>query len=780
MMLWSRPVPPDGTNLALNRTRSDRPVALACVLALCPSGALAAGESPICALPVIPPPPADGVRAATIEADSARLREDGVSIAEGNVVLRTPDRTITAHRMDYDAGAGLAEALGGVTVRERKLYLEGNRLRANLESGETVLTDAKFLHPDSHGRGTAQRIENTPSTTVLTAGTFTTCEPGSNPWQLEASSLELDRDSGIGTARNARLDVFGVPVLYTPWLSFPLGDERKTGLLTPSIGTSDNAGASLTQPLYLNLAPNFDATLRARFTSRRGEVLGGRFRYLTKRSAGFLDAEALPEDRITGESRSLVSFRHRHAFAPGLDATVQYAHASDIDYLRDVGTGSAAVESDHLRRFAEASYELPGLMLETRIEDFQSLREPDITRDPYRLAPGLAVETRLPERNRRLNFELRGELARFEHRSDALASGKRVHLRPSATLPIRSSSGYLVPRATFQYTGYDLDEVRANVEESPARPVPSFSLDGGLYFAHDSALGGRRLTRTIEPRFHYLWVEYRDQDHLPLFDAGSFTFGYDSMFRENRFSGIDRIGDENRLTLAIESRIFDGERELVAARFGRMQHLEGRRVRLCTTADPGTDAYACPRQGAVGERWGSGWAADLKVRPHRSFMIGVAFADDGHRARHRRLSLDLRYQPSPERVVNLGFRRVPLESESVGRVQDSVEGTTELVSFSFHRDFGRNLRILGSASYALEEDTMTEVFAGLSYDSCCWSARVLGRRQLTPEREEIGRVRSPGHENSIFLQFELKGLSGSGSDYRQWWSRPIAGYRNRY
>ena len=659
-------------DMALIRARSSRPAALAWVLAFCPAGALVAAETSICPLPVIPPPPPDGVRTSTLEADSARLRKDGVSVAEGNVVLRTPDLTITAHRMDYDAEAGLAEASGEVTVRERKLYLEGSRLRANLESGETVLEDAKFVQPDTHGRGTAERISSSPSTTVLTAGTFTTCEPGSNAWRLEASSLVLDRESGVGTARNARLDVFGVPVLYTPTISFPLGGERKTGLLIPSFGLSNSAGASFTQPYYLNLAPNFDATLRARLTSRRSAVLGGRLRYLTERSSGSLNAEVLPEDRVTGRSRSFASFRHQHAFAPGLDARVEYSEASDIDYLRDLGVVSTAVETDHLRRFAEVVYELPSLTLETRVEDFQSLREPDITRDPYRVAPMLAVRSRLAERNRRLNFGFEGEVARFEHRSDALANGSRVHLRPYATLPMRFSPGYLISRASLHYTGYGLDNVRANVEKSPSRTIPSFSLDGGLHFEHESALGSRRLTQTLEPRLQYLWVGYRDQDHLPLFDAGSFTSGHDYMFRENRFSGLDRIGDENRLALALDTRVFDGGREVLAARLGRVQHLEDRRVRLCTTADPGLDevpgssANGCPSRTAVEDPWGSSWVAAMRIRPHRSFMIGGALEDDGREARNFRLSLDVRYQPSPERIVNLGYRRFP-PRHGVGR-----------------------------------------------------------------------------------------------------------------
>ncbi|MCY4450326.1 MAG: LPS-assembly protein LptD [Immundisolibacterales bacterium] len=715
-----------------------------------------------------------------MEADSARLREDGVSVAEGNVVVRTPDRTITAHRMDYDAAEALAQASGDVTVRERQVYLEGRHLRANLETGESVLEDATFVHPDSSGRGSAERIEHNPRTTVITKGTFTTCEPGSSTWMLEASALEFDREAGVGTARNARLELLGVPVVYLPWLTFPLGSERKTGLLTPYFGTSDSAGTSLTQPFYLNLAPNFDATLRARFTSRRGEVLGGRFRYLTERSSGFFDAENLPEDRITGDSRSLVSFRHRHRIGPGLDARVEYARASDIHYLQDLAPGAAAAETDHLQRVAELTYELPGVRLETSVEDFQILRDPDIGREPYRLAPRLAAESRQRERNRRLNFDIAGEVTRFEHRSESFASGTRVHLHPSVSLPLRSSFGHLIPRATLWYTGYDLDDTSAGVADSPVRTVPSFSLDGGLYYEHESTFGNRGITQTLEPRLYYLWVDHRDQDHLPLFDTGSLTSGYDHMFRENRFSGADRIGDANRLTLAVDSRVLDGGREILAARLGWLQHFGNRRVRFCTTADPDADVYACPEGAAAEDPWDSSWIATLKARPHRSVTLAGALEHDGSTARNRRMALSLRYQPTPERIVNLGYRRFPTESTSVARVQESIEDSMESVSLSVHRDIGRHLRILGSANYALEEDVLTEVFTGIEYESCCWSLRVLGQRYLT-SMQGARRPDGPSdYENSVVLQFELKGLSGSERRSGQWWTRPIPGYRNRF
>ena len=216
------PGPADGMEVALIRTRTRGWAALACVLSLAPAPvALAARILPLRAASRPPLPLRRMPVPSPWRRTPARLREDGVSVAEGNVVVRTPDRTITAHRMDYDAAAALAQASGDVKVRERQVYLEGRRLRANLETGESVLEDATFVHPDSSGRGTAERIEHNPRTTVITKGTFTTCEPGSSTWMLEASALEFDREAGVGTARNARLELLGIPVVYLPWLTFP-------------------------------------------------------------------------------------------------------------------------------------------------------------------------------------------------------------------------------------------------------------------------------------------------------------------------------------------------------------------------------------------------------------------------------------------------------------------------------------------------------------------------------------------------------------------------------
>ena len=729
----------------------------------------------MCAPSTLPPPPSAELEASTITGSSASLRDDGVSVVEGDVILRTPARTITSERMEYDVEAGRAVAHGRVAIRERDVFLEGSRLKADFETGETVLEDATFSHPGSHGRGDAKRIENDPRRTIITAGSFTTCDPGSNAWRLEAESLDLDHESGTGTARNAQLSFFGFPLLYTPWITFPIDSDRKSGFLIPTFESADNIGSSLTLPYYLNLAPNYDATLRPRLTSRRGGALGGQLRLLTEGGAGTIEAEALPNDRITGDSRSFVSIRHRYGSTPGLETRIRYARASDTDYLRDLSTEPGVANTDFLRQSAEIAYEFPSLRFELGVENYQILKNTPAHLDPYRISPRVALESRLPERNWRPNIDFHGEAARFDHHTDMVATGTRFDLRPSVHVPLRSSFGYLIPRATLHVTGYDFDEAAGDLPDSLSRTVPSFSVDGGLYFDHDVAVGERRFTQTLEPRLFYLRVPYRNQDRLPLFDAGSFSFGYDHMFRENRFSGRDRIGDADRLTLALDSRLLDGGREIFTARFGTMHHFRDRRVRLCTTADPGLNVLTrCGDGGGpeVLDPSRSNWIAALRAHPHKAFTVGGTVEHDGSESRYRAVSLDFRYHPSPERIVNVGYRRFPLETISSGEVQEWVRDTTEAVTLSVHHDLGPNVRVLGSASYALEEDTTTELYTGLEFDTCCWSARIIGQRYLP--------AGSADHERSVVVQLELKGLAGFGGGLDRSRIRPVPGYRNPF
>ena len=731
------------------------PGVLLLALALVPAPGAQAAEWSLCAPSSLPQPPDAGRQGSELEADTVLVQETGVSRAEGRVVLRTPDRTITSPRMEYDTAGSRLESAGPVTIRTRELFLESDRLDADLAADETVLHDARFRLPDSPGRGGAKRIDDGPGATVITDGSFTTCDPGSRAWRLQAKTLTLDHATRTGTARHARLEIRDLPVFYLPWISFPLGSERRTGFLMPSLGTSRSRGTTVTVPYYFNLAPNYDATLRLRSMSRRGEALEGRFRYLTQRASGVIEAEGLPEDRVRGEARSLLSLRHRHRLTPRASARVDYARASDFDYLRDLGAGIEVASTDHLQRAARIDYDARRWRFEALVQEYQTLKAAPGPGDPYRLLPRLSMHSRFPERNRRPNFRLRAELASFDHRSENLADGSRLDLDPSVSLPFRAPAGFFVPRAGIRYTGYDANNVREGIASASTRTVPTVSIDSGLYFDRDLTFRTRRLTQTLEPRLHYLWTPYRDQDRLPLFDAGSSTFGYDHLFRENRFSGTDRIGDANRITLALGSRLLHEGREVLALRFGQTRHFRERRVRLCTTLDPYRGPLGCPDDDAGGRSPRSTWTAAFQASPRPSLTFEGAIGHDGGVSRSQALALGLRFHPSPRQGYGVGWRQVPFASSTLGEVVESVDEVTESLRFFGHGEIGRGVRLSADMSHALRADRLTTARAGIEYDSCCWRVRLTAGRYL---RSLAG---GPRHENALLFEWELKGWTGS-------------------
>jgi LPS-assembly protein len=187
---------------------------------------------------------------------------------------------------------------------------------------------------DGGARGAASSIEiNQEGRLELDDVNYTTCPPESNDWLLEASDIDLDTEEGVGTARSVKLRFQGIPILYAPYLSFPIGDARKSGILTPEFGSSGRSGRALSVPYYWNIAPNYDATLTPRLLSDRGFQVLSEFRYMTKRNDGTLKFDYLPDDdkylpadpNETDTDRQLLDVEHKTVFRVSLTSTEAFS-----------------------------------------------------------------------------------------------------------------------------------------------------------------------------------------------------------------------------------------------------------------------------------------------------------------------------------------------------------------------------------------------------------------------------------------------------------------------
>ena len=694
-----------------------------------------------------------------VSADEADLVEEGVSRFTGNVTVEQDSRQVRSDVIVYDQFEEAIEAEGNVRLWDEGVFLTAPSARADI--AQDVVTfgpSAQYMLEAEHGHGDATEIRSHGRDRITaTDVSYTTCNPGEADWRITASEVVFDREESTGTARNMSLEFMGQPVFYLPWISFPLDNQRKSGFLTPTFGASGTSGVEVTVPYYFNLAPNYDATLTARTMSDRGVQAQGEFRHLS-RTYGFgrFAAEHLPSDSKFDDDRTAFDLVHRKKWSDRWSTDGRFEWVSDSAYFEDLGSSLSQSSRTHLPRRFDANYRGDGWRTRVRFQDFMTL-DRTINR-PYARLPQVLFRTSVPQSNNAPSFGTTAEFTYFDHESRT--TGARMDLRPVLSYPMHSAGGFVMPKATLHVTGYNLNRTAtdASRDDAPSRLLPSFSLDSGLFLERPVSLSGKSLTHTIEPRIYYLLVPYDRQDDLPLFDTGRPSFSFAQLFRENRFSGEDRIGDANQLTLAVTSRLLDdGGGELTRASIGQVHYFRDRKVTLDAGDEPESTS-------------GSDLIAEVEARPMRNWRLRAGIQYDTNADRTEKNVVNARYQPNRRSVINVGYRLV--------RDIDPAN-TIEQAEMSFAWPLGADWRTVGRWSYALNEDSnpTLEAFGGLEYESCCWGFRAVARRF----RRSGARIDGDdSYSNGIFLQLELKGLTSVGNRTEALLVRGIPGYENDF
>jgi LPS-assembly protein len=306
---------------------------------------------------------------------------------------------------------------------------------------------------------------------------------------------------------------------------------------------------------------------------------------------------------------------------------------------------------------------------------------------------------------------------------------------------MRGTAWFLTPRLALRHTQYQLKDVVG--DDRPYRSQEVASLDGGLFFEREVEIAGRPLQQTLEPRLYYLHVPYDDQSNLPVFDTSDLDFTFSQLFRDNRFSGADRMGDAEQLTLALSSRLNrpDNGRELARASLGQIFYFRDRQVTL-----PSQPIETDDSSSLVGE---------LALQPRDGLSLSATAQRNLHQDVSERIGARLSYRPEPSRALSLSYSY---------RRDQSVR-QTDLVALW---PLSQHWQFLGRWHYDLETERSVDVLSGLEYQSCCWGLRLVGRAQLNTSTQEIDR--------SIYLSLELKGLGNIGQGLDSELERGILGY----
>ncbi len=716
-------------------------------------GALPPAIASECIWPVAgPPPPAapaavpEGTPAkgpdelpVKVKSGSAEMTREGDAKLTGGVAISQGDREVTAESATYDASERRFEVVGNVEYRSPDVRLKGGTGSWNA-LGTGNFTGAEFELPLRPARGSASELEMTDQGEIKMRDVrFTTCPAGNTDWELRASSIDIDQRTQQGKGRNVRVDLKGIPILYTPVISFPVGNLRKSGFLFPSFGNSDKSGLEIGVPYYYNLAPNYDLTLTPFLLSRRGLGIGVEYRYLTERSHGKLDTDYLPGDDLTGTDRRLTNLFHRTDLTDRLRVEADLSDASDTGYFEDFGLGPDGTSITFLDRNIHLTWRGERWRLDGEVQDFQTIDTTVAPLDrPYSRLPQLAFTGLWPMAG---GFEASFDAETVWFERDTGVTGLRTDATPQMAWALRGPGYHFEPSAAWRVTAYDLSDTAPGADDSPSRSAPVLSLDTGLVFERVAGDRGQ-FVHTLEPRLRYNWIPFRDQDDLPLFDTALPDLNLVQLFRTNRYVGADRLGDANELAAGLTTRLLRAEsgQQYLTATVGQRFYFDSPRVVL-----PGEVPESRSASNMVGE---------VELTAWRNWSSRVAMEWDYEDSNTLRGEASVQYKPGPDTVVNVGYRY--------------RESLLEQWDAGFAWRISEKWQLYARQVYSTREDKSLDRFAGFEYGGCCWSVRLLARNYVS--------TRTGESDNSVLLQVELKGLSSVGTQNDTFLERGIRGY----
>jgi LPS-assembly protein len=686
----------------------------------------------------------------SMQAEKISGRPDRELQLENNVKIERGPTLIEADRVDYDIVDDKINAKGNVVIDRAGDHFTGNALKLKMDTGVGYMDSPVYRLLRKNAQGSAERIdfESQDSVTVV-KGVFTTCEGPDPDWYLKSSKLTLDNDRQIGEAKGAVLVFKGIPIAGTPYVSFPLSEERVSGFLAPTIATSTTGGLEVTTPYYLDIAPNRDLTLYPQYISRRGLMMGAHARYLDRDYSGNTRTEFLNSDAVIGDGRYALSTIHKHNLAPGLDFYADLNAASDDNYSKDFPLSRTAARLRLLTRNLQLTYAGPGWNGLARLTEYQILQDVN--------APITAPYGRLPQLNLNqfgysdsgLSWNVNSEFTRFTHATKE--QGDRLIFNPRISYALNKPGYFVRPSLSLHGTTYNLDQVTNASMNAPSRVLPTVSIDSGLIFERDATFFGRPALNTLEPRLFYTYTPFVRQDAniYPTFDSNEADFNFAQIFRENRFIGGDRIGDANTVTAALTSRFLEvnGEERLrmaVAQRFA----FEDQRVVLSTlsgTTDTRSDILFL-----------------TSGRVSRELRLDGNLQYSQTNKEINRVNFGSFWQPAPMKLLNVQYRR------DIRNLNNGTDTNFELFDVSGQWPLSSRWYGVGRLNYLIKDSRLGQSLFGVEYRADCWIFRFVGQRIPTAANET---------NTTFFLQLEFNGLSTIGSNPMRALRANVPGYQ---
>lgn len=653
--------------------------------------------------------------------------------------------------------------------------LVGSKIVHLLPKNETHLSDAKYyLKAEPNIQGRASQIDHRGNTqnTLLKDATYSTCAVDNEIWKVRAKDLDINHETGRAQAYGATFDVLGTPILYAPYLSFPIDGKRHSGLLFPEISVSKSSGLNLFIPYYFNIAPNMDAILAPGMILKRGPALKGNFRYLNSWQSLNLSGTYLIKDRrYDHKKRWIIRGEQALNFNKNLTGNILFQNISDEDYLKDINDQTGLLEESTLERHAVLDYRTPNWTAKLRFQDFIVTDREIVKQNPYGRLPQLLFRGDWDVKG--FNFGIDSEFVHFYAKNNDFLGDDRPHeatrvdIMPSISYRLENAWGFIEPAARFRFTHYDLtyrqSASHADKDHHFSRSLPIISIDAGLFLEKDiqfkNLFGGGDFIQTIEPRLFYLYAPFRSQSHIPIFDTSSITPSYYNLFNYNDFYGADRQSNANQLTTAFTTRIFNEATgaEKFHLSVGQTQYFTNPRI---TYGDDLNTDHDKIRRSSLFAQTGIEITPDLRV--------GSSIEWSPTTDKTTRATFDINYRPSERKMFNIGYRY------NRGLENEDPKNSTEIdqIDASFFWQLDNRWAIAGRYNYAFSESKMIDSQVGVEYGDCCVTTRVAARYYRN-------NVYDSNKQWRIYLEFDLSGMGNVGQNTERLWEQSITGFKPR-
>ena len=494
-------------------------------------------------------------------ADEVRVDEERQTIiATGNVDITRGDRRLLADSIRYREAEDRIDAVGNITLLEpsgEAIYADLMSLSGDLKDGLIEELRARLGEGARVAAASGRHVDG--ARTEMDKAVYSPCpiceESDRDPlWQISASKVIHDKEEKEVTYKHAFFEVFGVPVFYTPYFSHPDPTvDRKSGFISPAVGSDPELGFTLETPYYFALAPNYDLTFSPIFTSREGIVLGSEFRHLVSNGRYELggsitkgsEAEDDNNDRANEEEvRGHVVGDGRFALGGGWGGGYNLFLASDDTYLERYDFSDQDILENRL--FAERISGRDYIAINGY--GFQGLREDDDQGlIPYVL-PLLDLELSSDPMYWGSRFFLDSSFLSLT-RTDGLDT-RRLSVTGGWELPWIGELGdqYRL-RLSLRNDYYDLDgdpeTLSSEGSRSENRFIPRATLDWSWPWIGDTF----GLTPVIEPIASLtLAPTGLNDDDIPNEDSLDLEFDDTNLFEESRFPGLDLVEEGSRIT----------------------------------------------------------------------------------------------------------------------------------------------------------------------------------------------------------------------------------------